>query len=220
MANVPSPVRRLSASPDLGALVDDWADAVQMPRDEAIEVLIRSRLATSEQSPAAVLWRGYQHRQTQTQSQVRAALADVQDLVVGVRMGPRRPDSTEDLPWNRSEIGVDLDADPVGAWPQIRGLWRMKMRPTLLVGIRLGWAGWLYRVDSWMIHEPTGRAYADAATAITPTGRRIDPTSGTDMGPATEIERFVFEVLRSAPILTTRSVAGGGSPNPVVRLAG
>lgn len=220
VANVPSPVRRLSAPPDLGELVDEWADGVQIPREDAIEVLVRSRLATSEDSPAAVLWRGYQQRRTQTPAQVREALADVAELVVGVRMGPRRPDTAKNLPWVRSTIGVDLDADSVHAWPQIRGLWRMKMRPSLFVGIRLGWAGWMYRVDSWQVHEPTGRAYADAAVAITPAGRRIDALSGADRGPASSLERHVFEVLRSAPILTPRSSAGGGSPNPVVRLTG
>lgn len=215
VAQVPSAVVRLSAPPGVAALLDSWAASVQLPREEALEILLRSRLATTPTDPADVLWRSLSVNEVQTVDDVSRALAQakVTDLMVGVRMGPARPDATDTpAPWPRAGLGLDLTATPEQAWPQIRGLWRMRMQPTLLVGIRLGWPGWVYRVDRWEIHPASGRSYAVAGHAITADGRQIDMQTG-ETSAAAPLDLVAVRILRSRPIrFSVRSV------NPVVRL--
>lgn len=215
VAQVPSAVVRLSAPPGVAALLDDWAAAVQLPREEALEILLRSRLATDPADPAGVLWQNLSDGQVQTVDEVSRSLAEayVTDLMVGVRMGPARPDATDtQAPWPRAGLGVDLADSPEHAWPQIRGLWRMKMRPQLLVGLRLGWPGWVYRVDRWETHAESGRSYAVGGYAIMSDGRQIDMQTG-HVSSAADADVAAVRVLQSRPIrFSVRSV------NPVVRL--
>lgn len=214
VAQVPSAVVRLSASPNLAALVDAWADRANLPRDEALEVLIRSRLADREDDPAARLWRGFEQGDVQSVDELAAALREsgVTAVIAGVRLGPHRPDATgTPAPWPRPGIGVDLDATPTQAWPQIRGLWRIKMKPSLLVGLRLGWAGWVYRVAGWKQHE-SGRSFAVGGVAITADGHQIDMQTG-EVSAADPTDVVAVRLLQRAPISFPRSV------NPVVRLA-
>ena len=214
VAHVQSPVIRWSASPDLATLVDRWADAAHLPRDEAVELLIRSRLAKDDNAPAVQAWHAYRDGLTQTPGEVADTLAAarVTEHVVGVRMGPLRPEATPP-PWARPGIGVDLDADAMTAWPQIRGLWRMRMRPTVLIGLRLGWAGWIYRVNGWEQDPQSGRSFASSGRAITAAGRLLDAESGVDVGEASASDMSILTAIRRAPIIVPRSA------NPIVRLS-
>jgi len=173
-------------------------------------------LLDGEGSPAAVVWSRYTSGQVQTPGDVISALSEakVPDAVRGFRLGSPAVDRTP-VPWPRSGPGVDLGADPLDAWPIVRGLWRMRPAGiSVIVALRLGHVLGVYRVAGWQLEPESGRHYAIGGQVIDPRGRLLDAENGADVGSATVADLAIHRAVSAAPIVLPR-----GTAQPVVKLS-
>src|SRR6476646_3889147 len=137
--HVPSSSVKVAVPSDVMARVDAMAENAGLSRDDCVELGLRA-LLDGDGSPAAVVWSRYTSGHVQTPGDVISALseANVPDAIRGFRLGSPAVDRTP-VPWPRSGPGVDLGADPLDAWPIVRGLWRMRPAGiSVIVALRLG----------------------------------------------------------------------------------
>lgn len=181
--------------------IEAMAAAIPMPRDEMVELLLRSR-TDGPGSPAEAMWHQYLSGEVQTPAAIAAELASVgvQGGVRGLRLGSPSPDRGP-VPWSRQGLGAELWWSPEQTWPAVRGLWRINPKGiTVIVALRLGYVLGVYRVVGWATDPTTGRSYATEGVIIGADGRLRDPGSGTDVGPVSDEDAAIRGVLAKAPI--------------------
>lgn len=211
MPNVESSASRIAVPARLTAEVESLAGRVGLSRDELVELAIRSVV---QGDTAASLWRQYERGPTQTAADVRAALtrAGVREGVRGLRMGPLAADRSP-VPWAREGAGVELDWAPTQCWPAVRGLWRLSSDGVqVIVGLRLGRAVGVYKVEGWATDLDSGRKYAVGGRAITADGDLVNAETGTLYGSASESDREIYAAVTKCPIVLS-------GRHPVVRLS-
>lgn len=200
--HVPSSSVKVAIPAALIEQADQAVTQTGLPRDELIELVLRSRLDT-EGSPAADIWSQYRASQAQSPADVVAAVtaAGVPDGVRGLRLGPPSPDRN-DIPWSRPGIGAELWWSATEVWPVVRGLWRMDPSGvTVIAALRLGHVLGVYRVHGWRQEPESGRRYAVAGSIITDEGRLLDADSGEDQGEASAHDLAIRAAVTAAPIL-------------------
>ena len=213
--HVPSSSVKVAVPSDVMARVDAMAENAGLSRDDCVELGLRA-LLDGDGSPAAVVWSRYTSGHVQTPGDVISALseANVPDAVRGFRLGSPAVDRTP-VPWPRSGPGVDLGADPLDAWPIVRGLWRMRPAGiSVIVALRLGHVLGVYRVAGWQQEPESGRHYAIGGQVIDPRGRLLDAENGADVGSATVVDLAIHSAVSAAPIVLPR-----GTAQPVVKLS-
>jgi len=214
MPDVPSTAVRIAMPADLVAVVESRSASLGIPRDELVELAVRSRFEPD--SPAVAVWDRYAAGSSQTPTAVAEALASagILERVRGFRLGAPTPERTDPPPWSRPGTGAALSNTPAQTWPIVRGLWRMD--PTdvsVIVALRLGMVLGVYRVGRWVTDELTGRRYAVDGQIITSGGRLQDAENGTDLGAASDADRSLYRILTAAPILPP------AARQPVVKLS-
>ena len=205
MPNAPSTAVRLRVPLAVSDRIEDVARSLHLPRDEIVELVMRSRLDGPD-SPAARLWEQYAAGVSQTPAEVKAKLKAAgfgNERVRALRIGSPAPDR-EPVPWPRPGTGAELSWSAVEVWPIVRGLWRMNSTGVaVIVALRLGYTLGVYRVGGWAEHMASGRKYALNATIVTPAGRLQDAETSADVGPASEAHLALLNVVSAAPIVAT-----------------
>lgn len=200
---------RIAVAASVVERIEAMGARIGLPRDELIELMLR-RSVDGENSTAAQLWESYTAGQTQSPSDVAAALTQWDVGVRGFKLSSPSPDRAQP-PWTRSGTGAELSWSPERVWPVVRGLWRMTPSGVShVVALKLGHALGVYRVQGWGEHD--GRKYALGGSIITAEGRLLDAETGSDTGPASEVDQAVYATVTAAPI-----IAAGRQP--VVRLS-
>jgi hypothetical protein len=188
-----------------------FAATTGLPLDESIELALRA--AGPDADPAAtkllVAWHRVNSRnRSATTLELGRHLRErgVDEDVLGVRLAPRQA-AKQDGPIARSSIGADLGDPMSDVWTSSRGFFRHNKASRVLVAYVLGQQQFVFGGLSWLDHG--GLVYSDAGYGIV-NGRRIDPATGDDLGPADPSEAII-ETVVSGSLLS----AVPGARNPV-----
>ena len=150
-----------------------------------------------------------------TQAEFSAGLEAVTSgIVTAIRLSSRDSDGAQEEPWPRDYGGCDLDeTDLAVLWASTRGWWVISHHTDMLVAYRVGNPKAVFVVTRWSQRDDR-RRYAVSGFAIVG-ARRVDPETGNDIGPASEVETSV-----GAFVMGRRLVMPRGAQNPLAVLHG
>lgn len=133
--------------------------------------------------------------------------------VVGIRLGTHDESGAQEEPWVRMHSGLDLDETYIPSiWASARGWWVVNERAGMVVAFRAGLPKALFVVQRWSEPEARRRYALDGYAVVG--GRRIDPGSGIDIGPASKVEGNVENC-----VMGRRLVMEPQAANPIVILS-
>lgn len=204
---------RIRLSRDTANQLDRLTEDSGLDIDTVVQLLIIASQGGEDSNKASALLHAVAQSQTQIAGAAMAAAPDIK--VAAIRLGDlsESPATSALQGFDRDYKGATLSTIDPQLWRSTRGFWDMADRATALASYRLGAFLGLYCGITWTDRDPdSGRRYAKTGYRVE-NGRRLDPDTGSDQGPASTDENALLAAL-------TRKMLSmpAGAQNPVANL--